>query len=102
MPLQWTFRGALGVIDDRIGGMQGSGVAGDAIDSKLAGYRARLAAPARPDGVMRELSDFDRVLGSSRPCRTAGAAVRAGRISAEPADSASWWKGWMLPARASQ
>ena len=37
-------RGALGVIDTRIGGMKGSGVAGDSIDGKLAGYRDRLAA----------------------------------------------------------
>lgn len=73
-------RGALGVIDDRIGGMQGSGVAGDAIDSKLAGYRARLAAQPGPDGVMRELSDFDRVLGVKQAVQDdIGAAVRAGR-----------------------
>lgn len=73
-------RGALGVIDERIGGMKGSGVAGDAIDSKLAGYRARLAAQPGPDGVMRELSDFDRVLGVKQAVQDdIGAAIRAGR-----------------------
>ena len=79
MPLQWTF-GRPWRRDDRIGGMQGSRVAGDAIDSKLAGYRARLAAQPGPDGVMRELSDFDRVLGVKQAVQDdIGAAVRAGR-----------------------
>ena len=73
-------RGALGVIDARIGGMKGSGVAGDSIDGKLAGYRDRLAAQPGPDGVMRELSDFDRVLGVKQAVQDdIGAAVRAGR-----------------------
>ena len=73
-------RGALGVIDTRIGGMKGSGVAGDSIDGKLAGYRDRLAAQPGPDGVMRELSDFDRVLGVKQAVQDdIGAAVRAGR-----------------------
>lgn len=73
-------RGALGVIDARIGGMQGSGVAGDGIDGKLAGYRSRLAAQPGPDGVSRELSDFDRVLSVKQSIQDdIGAAVRAGR-----------------------
>jgi len=73
-------RGALGVIDARIGGMQGSGVAGDGIDGKLAGYRSRLAAQPGPDGVSRELSDFDRVLSVKQSVQDdIGAAVRAGR-----------------------
>ena len=73
-------RGALGVIDARTGGMSGSGVAGDGIDAKLLGYRDRLAAQPGPDGVMRELSDFDRVLGVKQAIQDdIGAAVRAGR-----------------------
>jgi hypothetical protein len=76
-------RGALSVIDNRIGGMQGSGVAGDGIDSKLLSYRNRLAAPesALEEGVSaRELSDFDRVLGLKQTVQDdIGAAVRAGR-----------------------
>lgn len=74
-------RGALGVIDDRIGGMQGSNVAGDSIDGKLASYRSRLAADPAPDGeIARELSDFDRVLGVKQSIQDdIGAAVRAGR-----------------------
>lgn len=73
-------RGALGVIDARTGGMSGSGVTGDGIDAKLLGYRSRLAAQPGPDGVMRELSDFDRVLGVKQAIQDdIGAAVRAGR-----------------------
>ncbi len=74
-------RGALAVIDDRIGGMKGSGVAGDSIDSKLSGYRSRLAADPAPNGeISRELSDFDRVLGVKQAIQDdIGAAVRAGR-----------------------
>jgi len=76
-------RGALGVIDDRIGGMQGSGIAGDAIDSKLAGYRAKLAGDGGglgPGISGAELSDFDRVLGVKQSIQDdIGAAVRAGR-----------------------
>lgn len=73
-------RGALGVIDARTGGMVGSGVTGDGIDAKLLGYRSRLAARPGPDGVMRELSDFDRVLGVKQAIQDdIGAAVRAGR-----------------------
>lgn len=74
-------RGALQVIDDRIGGMQGSGVAGDGIDGMLAKFRNRLAAPnpAAPNTAV-ELSDFDRVLGVKQDVQDAiGAAVRAGR-----------------------
>lgn len=76
-------RAALSVIDDRIGGMAESGVAGDGIDARLASYKARLSAPksALPQGVTaRELSDFDRVLGvKQQVADDIGAAVRAGR-----------------------
>ncbi|MDF9301604.1 hypothetical protein P5P81_03270 [Tritonibacter mobilis] len=76
-------RSALRVIDDRIGGMQGSGVTGDGIDAKLVRYRSRLAAPESklPEGeIARELSDFDRVLGVKQAVQDdIGAAVRAGR-----------------------
>lgn len=76
-------RGALGVIDNRIGGMQGSGVVGDGIDSKLSGYRARLAGDGKglgPGVTGAELSDFDRVLGVKQAVQDdIGAAVRAGR-----------------------
>lgn len=74
-------RGALAAIDDRIGGMQGSGVAGDGIDGALARFRGRLAAgnPAAPNTAV-ELSDFSRVLGVKQDVDDAiGAAVRAGR-----------------------
>ena len=74
-------RGALQVIDDRIGGMQGSGVAGDGIDGMLDRFRNRLAAanPAAPNTAV-ELSDFNRVLGVKQDVQDAiGAAVRAGR-----------------------
>lgn len=77
-------RGALATIDDRIGPMQGSGIAGDGIDTKLAGYRSRLAAQpggaAFPGASSVELSDFDRVLGVKQAIQDdVGAAVRAGR-----------------------
>lgn len=76
-------QGALGVIDARIGGMSGSGIAGDSIDSKLAAYRSRLAgdgAGLGPDVTGAELSDFDRVLGVKQAIQDdIGAAVRAGR-----------------------
>ena len=76
-------RGAVGVIDNRIAGMQGSGVAGDAIDNRLARYRGRLTAPSDklPEGVSSmDLSDFDRVLGVKRDLQDdIGAAVRSGR-----------------------
>lgn len=76
-------RGALAVIDDRIGGMSGSGIAGDSIDGKLAGYRARLAGSGSglgPDVTGAELSDFNRVLGVKQSVQDdIGAAVRAGR-----------------------
>ncbi|QAX31317.1 hypothetical protein [Leisingera sp. NJS204] len=80
-------RSSLAVIDDRIGGMQGSGVVGDGIDARLAGFRNRLAAasPERSNvgggsATSVELSDFDRVLGVKQDVQDAiGAAVRAGR-----------------------
>ena len=90
-------RRALAAIDDRIGPMQGSGIKGDGIDTKLAGYRARLAAnnpaAASPRGstgmapggydatpTAVELSDFDRVLGVKQSLQDdIGAAARAGR-----------------------
>lgn len=76
-------RGALSAIDDRIGGMSGSGVAGDSIDAKLASYRGRLSAnpeTLKAGETARELSDFDRVLGVKQQISDdIGAAVRAGR-----------------------
>jgi hypothetical protein len=76
-------RGAIAAIDDRIGGMQGSGVVGDGIDAKLASYKAKLAAPQSalgPGVTARELSDFDRVLGLKQQIGDdIGAAQRAGR-----------------------
>lgn len=76
-------RDALGVIDSRIGGMQGSGITGDGIDATLAKYRGRLAAPDRklPDGVSSfELSDFNRVLGVKQDLNDEiGAALRSGQ-----------------------
>lgn len=76
-------RGALDVIDSRLGGMQGSGVAGDSIDGKLASYRSRLSgsgAGLGDDVSEAQLSDFDRVLGVKQSIQDdIGAAVRAGR-----------------------
>jgi hypothetical protein len=76
-------RGALDVIDARIGGMQGSGIAGDGIDGKLSAYRRRLAGSGEgfgDDVTSAELSDFDRVLGVKQAVQDdIGAAVRAGR-----------------------
>lgn len=77
-------RGALAAIDDRIGPMQGSGVAGDGIDGILSRYRGRLAAQPGganyPGASSVELSDFDRVLGVKQSLQDdIGAAVRAGR-----------------------
>jgi hypothetical protein len=72
-------RGAMGVIDQRVGGMNGSGVVGDGIDAKLNGYRARLGASAGDDATI-ELSDFERVLGVKQSVQDdIGAAARAGR-----------------------
>jgi hypothetical protein len=76
-------QGALGVIDARTRGMAGGGIAGDSIDSKLMGYRARLAGDGAwlgPDVTGAELSDFDRVLGVKQAIQDdIGAAIRAGR-----------------------
>ena len=77
-------RPALAVIDDRIGGMQGSGVRGDGIDARLATFRDRLAAAAPERSQFGasavELSDFNRVLGVKQDVQDAiGAAKRAGR-----------------------
>lgn len=76
-------RNALSVIDNRIGGMTGSGIAGDGIDAKLTAYRNRLAGSGEglgQDVVGAELSDFDRVLGVKQAIQDdIGAAVRAGR-----------------------
>lgn len=74
-------RGAIAVIDDRIGGMKGSNVAGDGVDGILSRFRARLSANQAPNGeISRELPDFDRVLGVKQDVQDAiGVAVRAGR-----------------------
>lgn len=60
-------RGALGVIDSRLGQTSdaaGTGFQGDSIDSVFSRYRDRLAADRVPDDIdAMELSDFDRVLG---------------------------------------
>lgn len=76
-------RGALQIVDDRIGGMAGSGVTGDSADAALARFRNRLAAPDRalPEGASAvELSDFRRVLGVKQDAQDAAeAARRAGR-----------------------
>ena len=75
--------GALDTIDQRIGGMQGSGVAGDGIDAQLRGFRDRLAAPQSklPNGATAvELSDFNRVLGVKQDVQDAiETALRAGK-----------------------
>lgn len=88
-------RPAVGLIDERIGGMQGVDINGDGIDSVFARFRNRLAsrdpsaASLGSTGVAAEsgaevtdifLSDFDRVLGVRQDIGDAiGAAVRAGR-----------------------
>ena len=90
-------RGALAVIDDRIGPMTGSGIADDGISGKLSRYRGRLAADDPAASVIKgetgiagaghnsaktavELSDFDRVLILKQEIGDdIGAAVRAGR-----------------------
>lgn len=77
-------RGVLSAIDNRIGPMQGSGVAGDGIDGVLSRFRSRLAAQpggqAFPGASSVELSDFNRVLGVKQDLGDAiGTAVRAGR-----------------------
>lgn len=90
-------RGALSVIDDRIGPMTGSGIADDGISGKFSRYRGRLAADDPAASVIKgetgiagaghnsaktavELSDFDRVLILKQEIGDdIGAAVRAGR-----------------------
>ena len=74
-------RGAIDVIDARIGGMQGVDIAGDSIDGRLKYFRNRLAANQTPDGVDSiELSDFSRVLGVKQELQDAiGVASRQGR-----------------------
>lgn len=88
-------RGVLAVIDDRIGPMQGSGIADDGISGKLSRYRGRLAASDPAKSVIRgatdissgggektavELSDFNRILLLKQEVGDdIGAAVRAGR-----------------------
>lgn len=73
-------RGVLAVIDDRLGPMRNSGVAGDGIDAKLARYRSRLAADNPGPNLSVELSDFSRVLGVKQDIADdIGAAVSAGR-----------------------
>lgn len=57
-------RPVIAAIDDTIGPMEGSGVAGDGIDGLLRGYRNRIAAPEGklPEGATAvELSDFNRL-----------------------------------------
>lgn len=83
---QVEVRDALNTIDKRIGGMQGSGVKGDGIDSKLLSFRKRLAAADPQKSLFEptpnsiELSDFDRVLGVKQDVQDAiGAALKAGR-----------------------
>ena len=75
--------GALGVIDQRVSGMNGMGVTGDGIDAQLRGFRDRLAAPASklPNGATAvELSDFNRVLGVKQDVQDAiDVALRAGK-----------------------
>jgi hypothetical protein len=78
-------RGALGVIDERIGPLAGSGVDGGPLDALLTRYRARLAVPPRnlPEGTTAmELSDFSRVLDVKKDLADdIGAATRAGRAN---------------------
>lgn len=65
---------AVAVIDDRISGLDPMSLAGDSIDARLRGFRARIVSE---DGA---LSDFNRVLGVKQDVSDAiGAAVRAGR-----------------------
>jgi len=57
-------RPVIAAIDDTIGPMQGSGVAGDGVDDILRGFRNRIAAPEGklPEGATAvELSDFNRL-----------------------------------------
>lgn len=77
-------RGVVSVIDDRIGGMQGSGVSGSGIDNTLSDIRARLMSTSPggmgDDVLSVELSDFDRVLGVKQDVQDlVGVATRQGR-----------------------
>ncbi|SEK08236.1 hypothetical protein MAA5396_04763 [Marinovum algicola] len=76
-------RGAIDVINARIGGMANSGVAGDGIDGRLSRVLNRLEANASSLGqgeTRRTLSDFDRVLGVKQDVGDMmGEALRAGR-----------------------
>lgn len=76
-------RRVVGMIDQRIGGMKGSNIAGDSIDAKMQRFRNRLMADPAPNGEMsRELSDFGRVLGVKQDIQDAvGAATRSGRYN---------------------
>lgn len=59
-------RATVDKINERLGQLEGSGVAGDAIDQMLAQYRARLVAKPsalKPGELSKELSDFERILG---------------------------------------
>lgn len=77
-------RGALGVIDSRLGQVanaNGTGFQGDGIDSVFSRYRNRLAADRVPGDIdAMELSDFNRVLGVKQDLSDdIGAAVRQGQ-----------------------
>lgn len=92
---QVDVRGAIGIIDDRIGGMQGVDINGDGIDSVFQRFRNRLAsrdpssATLGGTGVAADggaevtdifLGDFNRVMGVRQDIGDAiGAALRAGR-----------------------
>lgn len=87
-------RGALSVIDNRLGPMRGGGVMGDSTDAALAQFRSRLAASpdALPEGVTAsELSDFGRVLGVKQDVQDAAqAAWRAGQSNRARALDELW------------
>lgn len=73
-------RGALSVIDARLGPMRNNaGVTGDGIDGTLSRFRDRLSGVA-PDGTRMDMADFNRVLGIKQDVQDAiGVAQRAGR-----------------------
>lgn len=77
-------RGALGVIDSRLGetaDAAGTGFQGDGIDATFRQFRNRLAADRVPSDIdAMELSDFNRTLGVKQDMQDAAeAASRAGR-----------------------